>query len=391
MTRPKSLISLLLRTLLTALMGLVLGAVLVLGLVVMAMGPGPGGMPAALGCVAFNFVLMVGGHELGHLLAGLAARFRPWLVVVAPFRVYRHKTGYRWGLNRPLFRPVGLVAAVPLDDRHLRRRLALFIAGGPAASLLLAAACLAGALLVDDLAPRPPRTVPAWWLASAAFANLCSFGFALLPARSHGMPTDGAQLLDLMVGGARADRHVLVALLSGASARGVRPRDWDAAQLGRLLETRDGSEDDAATNLLGYYHALDSGQVDRAGELLELALKQRKAYPALLRPQVFAEAAFFGARYRGDVSEARFWLARLRPGEAAGLAGQRAGAAVLLAEGKTTDAAARVVAAMVAAAQSPDLGGALAERDWLEAILDECVRIAEERQAAETTRPDGLG
>ncbi|MBD0321669.1 MAG: hypothetical protein ICV87_15140, partial [Gemmatimonadetes bacterium] len=96
---------------------------------------GAAGKVALASVAVAAFPLLVGVHELGHLLGGMAVGFRPLLFMVGPLRVER--TGERvrtsFTFRNAMFG--GLAACVPMDTRDLRRRTLWLIAGGPLASL----------------------------------------------------------------------------------------------------------------------------------------------------------------------------------------------------------------------------------------------------------------
>jgi hypothetical protein len=316
-------------------------------------------------------------HEAGHLLAGLAVGFRPWLVIIGPLKIVREGEALRVRLNRSLV--PGLVRALPTDARELRRRLAVYVSGGPLATLLLGLVCLGLAIVAGrastTIAPRGQMT---FW---SSVAGLCSlvlflitiirFLAAALPFQSSGLRSDGAQLLDLLWGRTRAERRLLAVTLGATWQNGVRPRAWDAGIVERLLALRDGTDDDVGANVCGYYHALDSGQRERAGRLLDLAASQRQGYPAEFRLALLLEAAFFEARHRHNVAAARAWLEQAQGGHAERFTRLRAEAAILWAEGRYAEAAVKAEAGLEAIPRSAACGSAVLESEWLNSILAE--------------------
>src|SRR5262245_8166473 len=333
-------------------------------------------LPVAL---AIGLLLAIAAHELGHVLAGRLTRFRPQLVIIGPFGFVRQGAAFRPFRHRLLFDPPGLVVAYPADDRRLRARYAVLVGGGPLASILFAGLCLAAAVAIN--APPGPdpihRVLPGNLLSSLlGFVGLLNLLLAfgtLTPGRAGALDTDGKQLLEMLVGGKRAESRLLTLLLGSSSVAGVQPRNWDATRVARLLAVRDGSTADTGTNLLGYYHALDSGQVDRAGELLDLALAQRKGCLSLFRPDLLLEGAYYEGYHRKDAAAARLWLGRVRPGQGEPSTRLRAEAAVLFAEGRYAEALRQAEAALIAALQSVSFAG---EADWLCGFLAECRHYA---------------
>jgi len=115
---------------------------------------------------------------------------------------------------------------------------------------------------------------------------------------------------------------------------------------------------------LAYAHALDAGNIARAGEYLDRAGEYSDRLPAGQMAGVFFEMAYFEARHRNNARKARDYLDR-----AAGLsradpyAIPRCQAAVLLIEGNYDQAAQALKEAKSALARIGQTGDALAEWD----------------------------
>jgi len=201
-----------------------------------------------------------------------------------------------------------------------------------------------------------------------------------VPVEVRGCLSDGLQLADLLSGGRRVKARWLLGRLSSAMQDGARPRDWDQPTVQRLLAMRSGESYDSLSNLYGYYYSLDCGQVERAGELLDLAIAQRSGCPMPTREGIFVEAAYFEGRYRKNAVAARRWFDLLEAGKSEKHTLLRAEAAVLLTEGRIAEATSKAEDALKAVTLSKDPGGALAEADWLRGILAE---LNPESQAAE--------
>jgi hypothetical protein len=320
---------------------------------------------------------LIAGHELGHLLAGMAVGFRAWLVIIGPLKIVREGAALRARLNRSLV--PGMVRALPTDARDLRRRLAVYVSGGPLANLFLGVLCLVLALLADRTSTAATtRSRIGIWLGVIGLCNLglflgtiIRFLAAALPFRSSGLRSDGAQLLDLLQGRPRAERRLVAVALITAWDDGVRPRAWETGLVELLLDLREGTEDDVGANVCGYYYALDSGQTERAGRLLDLAVSQLRGHQADFRPALLLEAAFFEARHRRNVGAARARLEQAQGGHAATYTRLRAEAAILWAEGRYAEAAAKAEAGLAAIPGPAAHGNAVLESEWLNSILAE--------------------
>ncbi|HEV8061110.1 MAG TPA: hypothetical protein VGP68_14620 [Gemmataceae bacterium] len=162
------------------------------------------------------------------------------------------------------------------------------------------------------------------------------------------------------------------AILAGCMVKGTRPREWDPTLIERLLALRKGLPEDSLWNLYCYYYAMDCGQIDRADQYLGLALSQREGYPIESRAALFLEGAYFDARFRSDLLAASFWHAKSKEGHAEEQAHCRAEAAIFWAMGKLGEAVARAEAGLRAIPRSRDLGGRIAEQEWLEELFQLC-------------------
>jgi hypothetical protein len=334
-------------------------------------------LPVLLTIGLLVVLALIAVHESGHLLAGMAVGFRPWLVIIGPLKIVREDATLRVRLNRSLV--PGMVRSFPTHAHDLRQRLAVYVSGGPLANLLLGVLCL-GLAVVANRIPTDitTRSQISSWL---GIVGLCSlvlflgtiirFLSAALPLRSRGPRSDGAQLFDLLQGRPRAERRLLTITLIAAWQDGVRPRAWEVGLVERLLALREGNVDDVGANTCGYYYALDCGQIERAGLLLDLAKSQLEGYQVESLPALLLEVAFFEARYRHNVAAARAWLEQAQGGHAESFTRLRAEAAILWAEGFYAKAAAKAEAGLAAIPQLAARGSAVLESESLSSILAE--------------------
>jgi hypothetical protein len=171
----------------------------------------------AVACLA-SLWLAPGIHELGHLIAGRLVGFRFHFVTVGPLKFAREGGRIRIKLMKGWSMLMGLAGTLPTDNRDLRGRMTIMLAGGPAASLLLTAISLALYFGLDyhrsslsDL-PLLEQLISALLL----LCGLLSLGIILitvLPIRIGNLSTDGAKLLMLRTGGSEAERHCAMATL----------------------------------------------------------------------------------------------------------------------------------------------------------------------------------
>lgn len=289
----------------------------------------PIGLPLLIVIAGLSVFGVILAHELGHVLGGRLAGFRFRLLIVGPLKIDRNGARLRIGLNRSLALAGGLAAASPADDRDLRRRMLIYVAGGPATSLLLGA----GALLVRPLLSG----VPALTLSLIGFASLMIALVTLIPMRAGGFSSDGARILMLLRGGPEAERWCAVAILAN-DLFATRPRDLAPALIERSLALADNTPDHLSSVFVAYGWALDRGDIPAAEGYLETMLANLSAFNSALRPSVLIEAAYFTARHHTDAAAARALLDQAHGGLVEPYTRARAEAAVLLAEGRPAEA-----------------------------------------------------
>lgn len=290
------------------------------------------------------WLLVVLAHELGHLAGGALAGFRPIMLVAGPLRLLWVEGRPRVELNRSLALAGGVAAAAPDDDRNLIRRMLLMVLGGPLGSLLVGLLAAAALPFTSGLAQA--------LLLIALVLGLMITLVTLLPLRTGGFLTDGARVRMLLRGGPAAERWCASALLVSSAMSG-RIRAVDPILVARATALRDGSLDDVGAAFLAYSFHLARGELAAAGAEIDHVVAHQGAYSAGLRPALLIEAAYFAARHRGDAPTARAFLAQtsgsplVEPYTRA-----RAEAAVLLAEGRPTEARAAAEAGLAALEQA---------------------------------------
>lgn len=344
-------------------------------------------LAASLGILFVHIIV----HEVGHLSMALLVQLRVYRMKLGPLILDFSQKPVRVQWHWPPNQPLGYVVAVPMNDRAIGPRMLAFVCGGPLASLLTGVGLLLLASHFDHPAqvpeyssswdeitansvfsPKKPFTI---YLNLAGLAGLALACATLTPMRTTGFSTDGAHLWNLLKRSKRTEGNVLLAALSGNMQRGARPRDWDQDTVARLLACRDGSQEDSVGNLYGYYWALDSRRIDLAKEYLELALAQHHGYPTNSRSALFLEGAYFEARHNFNVAAAFGWLADANHEQRVEEQTHcRAEAALLWARGQHAEGAGRAEAGLKAIPLSADLGGRQAEQEWLEDLLNLCLK-----------------
>lgn len=272
--------------------------------------------------VALTLFLGVLVHEGGHWLGSRYGQLQCFAVSVLWLHLERQ--GVRWHFRAGKRRAgaLGYVSAMPFEFHDLRRRMAVFIAGGPAASLVVGGlALLLGWALRPHVALEAGASVGAYAVGEG-FWVLGVFSIwvgvsNLLPfSTKRGNVSDGAQLLRLRQTGPEADRQYVLLRLFSASYQGVRPRCWDAALVAQLLEAPEESAHYCGANLYAYIHYLDAADIATARERLTLAFQARQATTPLVRRQIYVEGAYMDLLHNGKPHDVPDWIAaaaRIRP------------------------------------------------------------------------------
>lgn len=298
-------------------------------------------------------------HELGHLGAGALAGLRFERFCAGPLLVRRLGDGWGVSFHPSLLLEGGFVSMLPQRLRGLRASLALMAAGGPVASLALAAGAALAALQWTAWL-QPLMLLAAW--------SLFTFLGNLWPARSGGGTTDGALLLDLLGSTPAGQRYCAMAAMALSETTSLRPRDWKPEWLERARQGVPGSPEHLSACLLEHVHHLDRGNRRRAAEVLEEALGLQRRLPDLLvTRQVRLAEAWFEAIERNDPDRARDALDAARTGlPVERYARLRVEAAVLSAEEDACCAGLCLGAAEQALRRARPTGMAAWEHDRLE-------------------------
>jgi len=304
-------------------------------------------------------------HEVGHLIGGRIAGFRFMLLVVGPLKVLREGNDIRLRLNTSLALAGGIAASAPMDAYNLRRRMITMVAGGPAASLLLAIMCSGSFLVLLAVTPTPINERVALLLPMAGLMSFAVFLITIIPARTSGFFTDGARLRMLLRAGSQAERWSALVAIYAASLGGQRPRDWSVELIQQATDLPDGTLDDASGYLLAYYWALDQQEYEKAERYLAYALGFRATLPALIRASLALEAAYLAAHYHRNPQAARAWLQQAKGGINDRHTRLRAQAAIAWAAGEHAAVQGYITQALTALDSTIDLGAAEAEREWL--------------------------
>jgi hypothetical protein len=352
----------------------------------------------ALAIPSILFVIAV--HELGHVAAGVMAGYRLLALIVGPLACSNAKGRLRVEVNPSWSLAGGIAVLVPQGVGLPSRGAAvLLFAGGPFASILLAAAAFALRWGADFDAVRR-STVAAgvhasWELFVSMATLLVGAGSAaiaiatLLPQRIGGFTSDGASILILLRGGERSDRLRAISSLLGRVTAGIRPREWSADELRAAARPADGSPHDAAGASMILSAALDRGDLAAAREAIERMRRLAGSAPSISSGELHAAEAFIAA-IDGDASAARAALGRIDPTFVEGPTLARIAAAVLLAEGRDEDARAEAQRgrSLLDGTGLALSGFAPPEHDWLTMLAAGRMPLRDDRPRRPTEEAD---
>jgi len=307
----------------------------------------------ALGLLSL-MVLVIAVHELGHVAAGLLGRMRFLMLTAGPVSVTRSNHRLRVRLNTSVNLWGGLAVMLPTSMSRFRERFAMMVAGGPAASLLLA--CV-GALIAFGTDGRANFYGMALGLLSGGICFVTS-----MPMTFGGFTSDGGQLLALRRADAGAELRAMLTTLASASLTGTRPRDADAALVQQALTTDGPAPMRLRLQLFAALRALDSGA--DAAPHFEALLPLFPELPAGQRQGVALWIAWYYSAMRHDVATAVAWEASAVGGFVEPVQRDLTTAAIARARGD--DAGARAAAARGLAREvGIDAGGVQLTRDLL--------------------------
>lgn len=250
-------------------------------------------------------LLALAVHEAGHLLGGFRRGMRFLLYIVGPFQLSRTPSGIRFNWVFNLGTMGGLAAATPNPDRPLKPQLLSLIAGGPAASILLAFVGLAAVGLGEG-------RIGAYGLIVGAFSFLI-FMVTAIPLRAGGFMSDGMQFVEVIRGGRAVEERQTLMVLMAQSLGGTRPRDLDGGVIQQVLAFESAEPvRRVAARLYAYLVAVDSGG-ERAAEHAAWLALNIDGFPDGFRQSIAIELALHAAA-SGDLNGLRDWLNRAKGG-----------------------------------------------------------------------------
>jgi hypothetical protein len=333
-------------------------------------------------------LILVGVHEAGHQITGalLGYRWKYW--IVGPLKVSRETGRVCVSYSKMWFGGRAGAFRHPLDTR-LRR--SCRIIGGPLANLLL------GMGLFFYLRYFPPvRHSLDWTLMAMLVISFLIVLESVIPSNHNGVKNDAMLLVQLWKDRekwadyyahrderncnyeAEMDRHKALAILVGSMKAGHRPRDWDDNMVARVIAFSDGKPGEALASHYAFYWAADRGDWEIAGEYIGRALALRELVSDTSRSMFLLDSAFYNGLIRADGDAAMMHIAEamsitvsntLHKAMIASMT-LRAEAAVLLADGKSTEAAQKAQEALSSLSFAG--AGGCADRCLIECLIAAC-------------------
>lgn len=290
------------------------------------------------------WLLAAGFHEFGHLAGGWLGGGTFLLWMVGPFVLRRTPAGLRLAWNRSVNLLGGMAICIPLPPTPVKpRAVAVMIIGGPLASLVLAGAAYWVRLAMQG-GGQPITLGRAMGMDLLAFTALLSFLLFLvtaIPSVAGGFKSDGKRVVELLRGDHRSRQEAALMVLSTANLAGLRPAEYDPALVAQVVSLGDGSLFDLYGHLTVYYYAADREDWKAAQGHLDYVIAGWQKVVPYIRDTVRCEYAWLLARRTGEAALARAWLDSAGPLDFDPATRLRAEAAVLLAEGRFSEALAK--------------------------------------------------
>jgi hypothetical protein len=267
-----------------------------------------GGLHRENGPLVFVLLLFVATliHEIGHLLAGWAVGFRFRSIQIGPLRAHVEYGNIKVGFSLKLT-ALGLAGIYAPRVHRLRRRLLVFIAGGPAANLLSVPIT---AILVGYIFPSLANSSAAGPAMQFAMISVVFVMLSLVPFQS-GLASDGARIEMLFRSPLLARRWITLLALDGRMNAGVRARLFKQTWLKAATYVSDTSFDAFHANWLAYLSAIDRKDASTAACHLEKCLELTPLLPLSLRDTAALESAVFSYWFRDDVSKGSKWTTQI--------------------------------------------------------------------------------
>lgn len=320
----------------------------------------------------FSILLVIAIHELGHLLAGWSQQFEFRYISVGPILFEKELDQLRFKWNKNFNTYGGFVICLPNDQVRLTKRFAVFTAGGPLASILYGLLLL----LILRHSTINQEAVSGYFLHAFVLMNcvftLCIGLLALIPMHTEGLTSDGGRLLNLLKGGPNAQIETTLLQYITLAAAGTRPALFAPEPLLQAIALPVESPMKPYLHSMLYSYYLDVKDLEKAAFHLDAYLQHAANVPKGYVATLYLEKAWFEARYHKNVALATEYFQKEKFGVMVAQAQVlRTEAAIAFAEGNKELAVAKAAAAIKELPKLIDKGAAIAEKEWLQEMLQE--------------------
>ncbi len=246
-------------------------------------------------------LLGIAVHEIGHLIAGWAAGFHFNSLQIGPLFLEEDYGALRARLSLDMMY-LGHSGMYAGSVRKLRRRLSIYIAGGPSANLL----SFITIVLISHLLPVSDSSAAT----AAGEFGVISLILTLISVLPIG-GSDGRLIEMLWRSPAAARRFMSTVALGSQFNRGIRARNWKQTWLRAVTYMPENSPLDFYAGWMAYLSASDRKDAAGAADYLERCISLTSPLTNRLRSLVAAEAFVHCAWFRGDPALSAKWLAQV--------------------------------------------------------------------------------
>jgi hypothetical protein len=254
------------------------------------------------------YLIVIGSHELGHVVSGVVNRFNFYSMALGPFSWRKEGDALRFFWNKNFNLSGGVAVMFPVGEEQLRRRYLLFVVGGPLASLIIGVFCLLLALL------PPMGSSVGLVLGVTGFCSLGIFVLTLVPFESQGITSDGRRI-QLLTGDSERAEVELTMLRAVAFLQTTRPlSELPIDSISQAIENPKAPEPSRAMlHYFSYLYWLDLRDVDKAEIALEAFLSAIGEFAQSYQDSCNLEVVFFYVFEKPDPKKARRAMDAFKP------------------------------------------------------------------------------
>jgi hypothetical protein len=328
--------------------------------------------------IIIAYFVVIGIHELGHVLAGWSQKFVFRFITVGPFMLEREAGQLKFKWNKQVNLLGGLALSLPNDQYNLVKRYSIFIAGGPIASIIYGLLMLAGTTQLST-----DNELLHWYLLDSFFIincllSLCIGIATLIPLKEGGFSSDGGKLLNFAKGGLSANVEATFIRYLAMATSGIRPSMMDPKPAEELLKALPDSDMKAYFHSILYNHYQDIKELDKAAYHLDEYLKEADNIPKGYVTSLYLEKAWFEARYNKNLEKALEYFHKEKFGVMIPKVQiLRTEAAIALEKKDIILASEKIKQALIELPKLMDKGAIISEKECLEEMLSEICALEE--------------